>query len=152
LNADLICGSWFNDLSRMVARYGPRRNPEMGISDDDRNLAASVQRQLEQAVFEVVREGVRLTGCRNLSLAGGVAMNSKANGRLLATGIVDDIFVQPAATDDGTAIGAAIGAHKLIGAPLPRYRMTEAYLGPEFDDDEIGAVLKTYKLPAVRVD
>jgi carbamoyltransferase len=151
LNADLICGTWFNDLSRMTAKYGPRRNPEIGISDDDRNLAASVQSQLEQAVFEIVREGVRLTGCRNLSLAGGVAMNSKANGRLLATGMVDDIFVQPAATDDGAAIGAAIGAHRTIGAPLPRYRMTDAYLGPEFSDDEISSVIKTYKLPSFRV-
>jgi carbamoyltransferase len=152
LNADLICGNWFNDLSRMIAKYGPRRNPDSGITDDDRNLAASVQFQLEQAVFEIVREGVRLTGCRNLSLAGGVAMNSKANGRLLATGVVDDIFVQPAATDDGAAIGAAIGAHKAIGAPLPRYRMTDAYLGPEFADDQIASVVKTYKLPAFHVD
>jgi carbamoyltransferase len=151
LNADLICGNWFNDLSRLIARYGPRRNPDMAITDDDRNLAASVQYQLEQAVFEIVREGVRLTGCRTLSLAGGVAMNSKANGRLLAAGLVDDIFVQPAATDDGAAIGAAIGAHKLVGATLPRYRMTDAYLGPEFSDAEIGSVLKTYKLPAIRV-
>jgi carbamoyltransferase len=136
----------------MVARYGPRRNPEINISDDDRNLAASVQHQLEEAVFEVVREGVRLTGCRRLSLAGGVAMNSKANGRLLATGIVDDIFVQPAATDDGSAIGAAIGAHGAIGAPLRRYRMTDAYLGPEYDDDEVANVVRTYKLNAFRVE
>ncbi len=152
LNADLVCGTWFNDLSRMIAKYGPKRNPEVEITDEMRNLAASVQHQLERAVFELVSEGVRLTGCRNLSLAGGVAMNSKANGRLLATGMVDDIFVQPAATDDGAAIGAAIGAHKAIGAPLPRYRMTDAYLGPQFSDDEVAAVVKTYKLPAHHVD
>jgi carbamoyltransferase len=152
LNADLICGTWFNDLSRMVAKYGPRRNPDVEITEDMRNLAASVQHQLEQAVFEIVREGVRLTGCRNLSLAGGVAMNSKANGRLLASGIIDEIFVQPAATDDGAAIGAAIGAHKAIGAPVPRYRMTDAYLGPQFTNDEIAQVITTYKLPAYRVD
>jgi carbamoyltransferase len=152
LNADLICGTWFNDLSRMIAKYGPKRNPEVEITDEMRNLAASVQYQLERAVFEIVKEGVRLTGCRNLSLAGGVAMNSKANGRLLATGMVDDIFVQPAATDDGAAIGAAIGAHKLIGAPLPRYRLTDAYLGPQFDDTEIANVVKTYKLAAHHVE
>src|SRR6266545_3069948 len=152
LNADLICGTWFNDLSRMIAKYGPKRNPEVEITDEMRNLAASVQHQLERAVFELVSEGVRLTGCRNLSLAGGVAMNSKANGRLLATGIVDDIFVQPAATDDGAAIGAAIGAHNVIGATLPRYRMTDAYRGPQFSDDEVAAVVKTYKLPAHHVD
>jgi carbamoyltransferase len=135
----------------MTARFGPRRDPERYISDADRNLAASVQRALEEAVFGLVEDGVRRTGCRNLCLAGGVAMNSKANGRLLAKGLIDDVFVQPAATDDGTAIGAAVAAHPTLGAPPPRYRMTDAYLGPEFDDGEIASVLDTYKLRANHV-
>ncbi|MEX1254796.1 MAG: carbamoyltransferase [Dehalococcoidia bacterium] len=151
LNSQLVCGSWFNDLSRMTARYGPRRDPERFITDDDRNLAASVQRALEEAVFRLVEVGVQMTGCRNLCLAGGVAMNSKANGRLLAAGLVDDVFVQPAATDDGTAIGAAVAAHAELGAPPPRYRMTDAYLGPEFAESEIASVLDTYKLRATHV-
>jgi carbamoyltransferase len=151
LDARLVCGSWFNDLSRMIARFGGRRDPERLITDDDRNLAASVQRAVEEAVFRLVETGVRLTGCRNLCLAGGVAMNSKANGRLLASGLVDDVYVQPAATDDGTAIGAAIAAHQALEAPLPRYRMNEVYLGPEYSDDEVASVLDTYKLRAVHV-
>lgn len=151
VNAPLVCGSWWNDLSRMVERYGPRRRPDLLITDDDRNLAASAQQALEQAVFALVAEGVRLTGCRNLCLAGGVAMNSKANGRLLASGIVDDIFVQPAATDDGAAIGAALAAHRALGVRVPRYRMTDAYLGPEFTADELAGVLQTYKLRGTRV-
>jgi carbamoyltransferase len=146
LNVPLVCGTWFNDLSRMTRRFGPRRDPEKRITDEDRDLAASVQRMLEQAVFSLVAEGVRLTGSRNLCLAGGVAMNSKANGRILANGLVDDIFVQPAATDDGAAIGAAFGAHHAMGLPVPRYRLTDAYLGPEHGDEEIEAVLGTYKL------
>ena len=102
-------------------------------------------------MFAVVREGVRLTGCRDLCLAGGVAMNSKANGRLLASGLIDNLFVQPAATDDGTAIGAAIAAHAALGQPVPRYRLTDVYLGPEYTDEEIESVLRTYKLRGVHV-
>lgn len=151
VNADLICGSYFNDLSRMTRAYGPRRDPSRGITQADKDLAASAQLALERAVFELVREGIRLTGCRRLSLAGGVAMNSKANGRLLASGLVDEIFVQPAATDDGTAIGAAIAVHRKIGLPIPRYRLDDAYLGPESGDAEIASVLQTYKLRAVQV-
>jgi carbamoyltransferase len=152
VDAHLLCGSWFDDLEPMLKRFGPRGNPETIITDADRNLAASVQYTLEQALFQLVKEGVRLTGCRNLCLAGGVAMNSKANGRILASGIVDDVFVQPAATDDGTALGAALAAHRGIGAPIPHYRMTNAYLGPEFSDDEIETSLKAYKLQATWVD
>ena len=128
------------------------KEPEATAGGQAKKAAASTvehtQRALEEAVFRLVEDGVRRTGCRNLCLAGGVAMNSKANGRLLAKGLVDDVFVQPAATDDGTAIGAAVAAHPALGAPPPRYRMTDAYLGPEFDDEEIASVLDTYKLRA----
>ncbi len=150
VNAGLVCGSFFNDLTRMTATYGPRRDPEKGIDQAMKDLAASAQLALEQAVFELVREGVRLTGSRRLALAGGVAMNSKANGRLLASGIIDEIFVQPAATDDGTAIGAAIAVHRKIGLPIPRYRMEDAYLGPEYGESEVAQTLRTYKLRSVR--
>lgn len=151
VNAHLVCGDWWNDLSRLVRRYGPRGNPEREITRRDRDLAASVQRALEQAVMAVVADGVRLTGCRRVCLAGGVAMNSKANGRLLVSGLVDDVFVPPAATDAGTAIGAAIGAHAALNAAVPRYRLTEAYLGPGFSDGDLEGVLRTYKLSATRV-
>jgi carbamoyltransferase len=151
LDAHLVCGGTWADLGPLEARYGPRRDPERAMSESDRNLAASVQLQLERALYAIVRDGVRRTGCRTLSYAGGVAMNSKANGRLLESGIIDEIYVQPAATDDGAAIGAAIAAHEDIGAPIPRYRMTDAYLGPAFDDDEIASTLSTYRLPYHRV-
>src|SRR4029077_7686212 len=84
-------------------------------------------------------------------LAGGVALNSKANGRLLASGLVDDIFVQPAATDDGTAIGAALAAHQRLRRPIPRERLTNMYLGPEFTESELSDAVRTYKLHAYTV-
>ncbi|HEX2037240.1 MAG TPA: carbamoyltransferase [Chloroflexota bacterium] len=150
VNTHLVCGRHWNDIRGLVDRFGPRRKPEVQITDADADLAASVQRMTEEAVFALVREGIRLTGSRRLCLAGGVAMNSKANGRLLASGLIEDIFVQPAATDDGTAIGAALGAFAKLGLPVPRYEMTDAYLGPDYDD-EIAATLKTYKLTGTYV-
>lgn len=151
VNADLVCGATWNDLSGLIRHYGPRGDPERQITDRQRDLAASVQQATERAIFALVAEGVRRTGCRKLCLAGGVAMNSKANGRLLAAVLVDDLFVQPAATDDGTAVGAAIAAHRRIGARIPRYRLTDVYLGPAFGADEIKSVVETYKLNAVHV-
>jgi carbamoyltransferase len=148
INANLIMGRTWGDRSAMEARFGPRRNPEKLITDADRNLAASAQYALERAIFSLVNWGVKKTGCRKLCLAGGVAMNSKANGRLLSSGIVDDVFVQPAATDDGTSIGAAVAAHGRLGRPIPRYRLEDVYLGPEASDAEIAAAVRTYKLNA----
>jgi carbamoyltransferase len=148
IDSSVICGKTWGDISALTRRFGPRRNPEVRITEDDRNLAASVQKGLEKAMFALVRDGIRLTGCRRLCLAGGVAMNSKANGRLLESGLIDDIFVQPAATDDGAAIGAAIGAHRSVNQPIPRYRLTDVYLGPESSDADIESALRTYKLSA----
>jgi carbamoyltransferase len=151
VDGSLLSGNAYGDLARLIAKYGPRMNPEKGITREMQNLAASVQRALEEAMFALVREGVRLTGSRNLSLAGGVAMNSKANGKILASGLIDHIFVQPAATDDGAAIGAALGVYAARGERMPRHEMLDAYLGPEIDDQEIEEVLRTYKLPVVKV-
>ena len=150
-DGNLLSGAAHGDLRRLIEKFGPRRTPEKGITREMQNLAASVQKALEEAMFELVREGVRLTGSRNLSLAGGVAMNSKANGKILASGLIDNIFVQPAATDDGAAIGAALGVYAARGEQMPRFHMEHAYLGPQFDDAEIQEVLRTYKLPVVKV-
>ena len=151
VDGSLLSGAAYGDLRRLIEKFGPRMNPEKGITREAQNLAASVQRALEEAMFELVREGVRLTGSRNLAIAGGVAMNSKANGRILASGLIDHIFVQPAATDDGAAIGAALGVYAARGEKMPRFRMEHAYLGPEAGDREIEEVLRTYKLPIVKV-
>jgi carbamoyltransferase len=151
VNSRLVCGRWWNDISALEAEFGPRRDPETLITDQDRDLAASVQKATEDAIFAIVRAGIQATGCRNVCLAGGVAMNSKANGRLLALGLADDVFVQPAATDDGTSVGAALAAHAVMGGEVPRYRLRDVYLGPEYSTSELEALIHTYKLDAVRV-
>ena len=146
-----LSGRAYGDLSCLTARFGPRREPEKTISDDDRNLAASVQQATEESLFALVTEGVRLTGSKNLCLAGGVAMNSKANGKVLAAGLVDDIFIQPAATDDGTAVGAALAAHRMLGRDVPQYELEDVYLGPDVTRSQIEQAISAYKLPAVQV-
>src|SRR4029077_14722528 len=72
--------------------------------------------------------------------------NSKANGKILSSGIVDRIFVQPAASDDGVALGAALAPYLDGGGRLPNRAMRHAYLGPAFDDEAIETALKAYKL------
>src|SRR5207237_4681701 len=114
VNPQMLMGRYWSDLAPLVARFGPRRNPEKRITDEERNIAASVQKAAEDAMFALVRDALRRVPSRNLCLAGGVAMNSKANGKIMASGLVERLFVQPAATDDGTAVGAALAAcHRL---------------------------------------
>jgi carbamoyltransferase len=130
----------------MVRLLGPARVPESDIDDRAKNIAYAVQAACEDAMMSVVRMAVEKTRCRNLCMAGGVALNSKANGKILASGLIDKIFVQPAASDDGVALGAALAPYLNAGGRLPIKAMRHAYLGPEFDDDAIEGALKTYKL------
>jgi carbamoyltransferase len=102
-------------------------------------------------MMSVVRLALEKTRSRNLCLAGGVALNSKANGKILASGVIDNLFVQPAAADDGVALGAALAAYLDGGQRLPIKPMRHAYLGPSFDDNTIEAALKTYKIRFTRL-
>jgi carbamoyltransferase len=81
-----------------------------------------------------------------------VALNSKANGKIAASGLVDKIFVQPAASDDGVALGAALAAYLDNGGKLPNHPLRHGYWGPSFDDAAIESILKTYKLHYRRLE
>lgn len=133
------------------AKLGAKRVPESEIGDRHKNVAFAVQDACELAMMRVVKWAIEKTGCRNLCLAGGVALNSKANGKILASGMVDRIFIQPAAGDDGVCLGAALAPCLDRGGRLPVRKMRHAYLGSEFSDEEIGRVVATYKLRAARV-
>ncbi|HZG43011.1 MAG TPA: carbamoyltransferase C-terminal domain-containing protein, partial [Longimicrobium sp.] len=147
VHARTLIGRSWTDLSPLTARYGPRRNPEKQITDEDRNLAASVQKATEDAMFSLLRDALGRIPSKNLCLAGGVAMNSKANGKLLASGLIERIFIQPAATDDGTALGAALAGYHRITGEMPRYEMRSAYLGPGYSQEEMEQALRVYKIP-----
>lgn len=133
------------------AKLGSRRVPESDIDARHRNLAFAVQESCEQAMMTLARMAVEQTRCRNLCLAGGVALNSKANGKILASGAVDQLFIQPASGDDGACLGAALAPYLDAGGKLPVRRMRHAYWGSSSDDAEIQKAVETYKLPATRV-
>ncbi|MFC0807560.1 carbamoyltransferase [Ensifer sp. P24N7] len=118
----------------------PRR-PESPLTQREMDLAASVQAVTEEVVLKLARFARQETGERHLCLAGGVALNCVANGKLLKERFFDDIWIQPAAGDAGGAVGSALAAwHGYLGnrrSPDGRDRMAGAYLGPAFDQREI---------------
>jgi carbamoyltransferase len=121
---------------------GPARKPEQWITQREMDLAASVQAVLEEAVLRMTRALAAETGQRNLCLAGGVALNCVANGKILRDGRFERIWIQPAAGDAGGAIGAALcGYHRFKEQPRrlngERDGMAGAFLGPAFSQQEI---------------
>lgn len=133
-------------FSGIIPSLGPARTADCDIDERHKDIAYAVQDGCEAAMMNVVRLAIEKTHCRNLCLAGGVALNSKANGKILASGLIDQIFVQPAASDDGVALGAALAPYLDGGGRLPCNPMRHAYLGPSFDAAAIKAALQTYKL------
>lgn len=126
---------------------GPPRQPESTLTQREMDLAASIQQVVEDVVIRMARSLAKETGERNLCLAGGVALNCVANGKLLRDGCFDKLWVQPAAGDAGGALGAALAVAHLHNK-TPRKRvpgkdgMAGAYLGPAFDMPAILADLQ----------
>ncbi len=129
---------------------GPPRKPESELTQREMDLAASVQVVTEEIMLRMARHIRQETGERNLCLAGGVALNCVANGKLLRAGIFDDIYIQPAAGDAGGALGAALAAyHHHHDKPRPQVTGTDwqrgSYLGPEYSDAEIATCLAPFE-------
>lgn len=122
---------------------GPPRVPESRITRREMDLAASIQAVTEEVMLKLSRTLRDLTGAANLCLAGGVALNCVANGKILRAGIFDDIWIQPAAGDAGGAIGAAyLADFNMSGGVRParvgtRDAQQGSLVGPEYGDDEI---------------
>jgi len=141
-----LIGRGSNLGGRIAQRLGPKRVPESEIESRYKDVAFAVQSVCERAMKGIVEMALKKTGCRKLCLAGGVALNSKANGLILSSGLVDNLFVQPAASDDGVALGAVLAPYLEVGERLPVTRMRQVYLGAAYEDAEIEKVLRTYKL------
>ena len=135
---------------------GPPRTPEAPLTQREMDLAASIQFITEEAVLRMAREAQRLTGARNLCLAGGVALNGVANGKLARAKIFDALFVPPAPGDAGAALGAALFVHHhLLGhprGPTGRDTLRGSLLGPAFAHDDIRPVLDRLGLHYERLD
>ena len=135
---------------------GPPRNPESLITEKDADLAASIQKICEETVLRSARHAYTITGMKNLTMAGGVALNCVANGRVLREGPYERIWVQPSAGDAGGALGTALLVwHHFLKRPRlvdPADRQQGSLLGPRFSDadiqlylDSIGARYEHYE-------
>ncbi len=135
---------------------GPARAPEGPITKRELDLARSIQVVTEEAVLRLARHVHRETGEENLCLAGGVALNCVANGRLLREGPFKRLWIQPAAGDAGGALGAALLAYYeksgAVRIPEPGDAMEGSFLGPAFSDGEIEAVLTREGIPHEKLD
>jgi len=131
---------------------GPPREGESKLDQRHKDIAASVQKVTEEVMLKMASYLHRETGLENLCLAGGVALNCVANGRVLREGPFKDIFIQPAAGDAGGALGvAAYIYHSVLDNPRIE-SMEHAYLGPEYSEAEIQTMLKDYAAPAKRLE
>lgn len=136
---------------------GPRRMPEGPLTEREFDLAASVQKVTEDVVLLLAKTARRLTGESKLCLAGGVALNCVANGKVIQSGVFDEVWIQPAAGDAGGALGAALAVAMEQGAGRAhlgtgRDAMSGALLGPAYSDEDIGAYLDSNRIPYTRLD
>ncbi len=130
---------------------GPPRAPESPLEQRHMDVAASIQKVTEEAMLRMAREVHRRTGMKHLVMAGGVALNCVANGRILREGPFDDVWIQPAAGDAGGALGAALFVwHQLLEKPRGVRRKDSqkgSLLGPAFSHEEISAALRAVEAP-----
>jgi carbamoyltransferase len=125
----------------------PRRKPESEMEQFHWDMAASVQKVTEEVVLRMVRDLHERTGLENLCMAGGVALNCVANGRVIREGPFRNLWVQPAAGDAGGALGAALFAEHCVLERPRRFRMDHAFWGPSFSDEEIRRFLDARGAP-----
>lgn len=132
------------NFQRLLGR--PPRKPDEPLTDFYKDIAASCQQVTEELVMNLAVYAVKLTGSRNLCMAGGVALNCVANGRLFKSGEFDAIWVQPASGDAGGSLGAALAAYYLqthhTRIVKPADTMQNAYLGPQFSQQAIEKTLQ----------
>ncbi len=129
------------DAKRTYLAQFKRRRKAEPLTDQHKHLAALVQNTLERASTQMVQELHRRTGIRNLSLAGGCALNCSMNGVLREVDCVDQIYIQPSSHDAGTALGAALLAYQKLTGHRPPFVMKHVYWGPEYNSHAIEQAL-----------
>ena len=150
LDSAFITNKRFDDLFG-----GPAREREALITRKEMDLAASIQQVIEDVILKLVAHARRLTGTKRLTMAGGVALNCVANGRVLRESGLDELFIQPAAGDAGGALGAALlVSHQLFKAPRvvnPHDALSGSLLGPRFAPHEVAAILDRQGWPSYQI-
>jgi carbamoyltransferase len=132
--------------SRMIEAFGEPREPGAEITQREMDLAYAMQHRFEDVFFHLLKQLHARVPCENLAMAGGCALNSVANGKLFSRTPFRRTWIQPAAGDEGLAIGAALHTyHSVLNQPR-RFVMKNSYLGPEFSDECIESELKKANL------
>jgi len=129
----------FGTANKSRLSYDPSRGEMVNRSAFPQlycDIIASAQGKLEEAVMHLAQSAVEKTGCRNLVIAGGVGLNCTLNGKLACSEFIDNLFVQPAANDAGTSIGAALELYSYLGHPAT-HSMVHARYGPSFSEQQI---------------
>jgi carbamoyltransferase len=148
---DLLMPQPGREYSAIEKYLGPvRESDHVPLTQRDKDVAWAVQDMCERVECDFIAGAIRKTGCRDLCIAGGVGLNSKANGLFLQKELCRKIFVQPAAGDDGIALGAALAPDFERGVREPGEM--SAYLGPSFTRDEVRAELVKFKLKFEEVE
>jgi carbamoyltransferase len=133
------------------------RKPEEEITQEHCNIAIAIQKVTEEIVIKMAKEAIKITGSKNLCMAGGVALNCVANGKLLKEGFIDNLYIQPAAGDAGGALGAALATNYIYFDSERTIEqnidpMKGTYLGPSFSEKEILSMTKKVKGVYCRYD
>jgi carbamoyltransferase len=149
-DGDPVLGNLYS--SKLSDLLGEPRVPRGEITKQHQDVAASLQAMLEEAEFALVRKLQRETGKKALCMAGGVALNSAFNGKVLPQTDFEDIYIHPAAGDSGTSLGACYYIwHQVLGMPRG-YVMSDAYTGPQYTTGTIEEVLKRNNLAYQTLD
>ena len=137
---------------KLVETLGPARQPQAEMTSHYEDVAAAMQKRLEEVYLHIVGSLHESTGMTDLCLAGGVALNAVANGRIRPETGFDGLYIQPAAGDSGTAVGAAYYVWNQELEQPRSFVMTHAYTGPQYSDGEIETAVRTAGLTAKRLD
>lgn len=126
--------TWVTD--EFMNKFGPMREEGEELTKRHKDIAAALQRRIEEAYFHMAEWVKEKTGRENLCLAGGVALNSVANGELVKSELFDDVYIPPTAGDDGTSIGGPLYYHHYVQGSSKRSSISP-YMGPSYSDDEV---------------
>ncbi len=131
---------WVSD--KFIETFGPRREADEEPTQQHMDVAAGLQRRTEEVMLGLASYAREKTGYDRLCLAGGVALNSVANGKLIQSGLFDEIFMIPTCGDDGTSIGAALYVYHQLMERKQRRQFPGPYLGPEYSPTDIVNVIQ----------
>jgi carbamoyltransferase len=130
-----------NDFSQLETLFGPARNSQDKIFDSHKNIAATLQQFTEEALLKICKYLRKKSGNKNLCLAGGTALNCVANSVIQKDSGFENIFIQPAANDAGTALGAALFAWSTQKISQKKFTLNHPYWGPEYSNEQIKKIL-----------